>query len=418
MPRMAEELSAIQVRRLAAPGLHAVGGVTGLYLQVKPSGARSWILRYATGAVRTSSTGKPFTARRDIGIGGYPDVPLTQARERARELREQIRQGVDPVAERQTARARLKAAQQRISFEDATRSFLKFKLREFRNAKHAKQWRATLETYAWPIIGALPVEDIELHHIVTILEPHWLTRTETMKRLRGRIEAVLSWATVAGHRAGDNPARWRGNLDAVLPKPGKVSIVAHHKALPIDQVPIFHAALSRREGVAARALQFLMLTATRSGEVRFAAWSEIDRDTKVWTIPASRMKAGREHRVPLSDAAIELLLALPRFEGTDLVFTTDGQRPLSDMSLSAVMRRMGLSAVPHGIRSTFRDWVEERTAYPHAVAEQALAHTIGNAVERAYRRGDLLAKRSRLMADWATFCTTPGPAGDVVAIRA
>lgn len=407
-PKKAKELTALEVKRLTKPGLHAVGGVAGLYLQVTHSGARSWILRATVGK-----------RRRDIGLGGYPDVPLAQAREKAREARELIKQGIDPVEQRKAARTALIAAQaSRITFDQAAARFLSSKRHEFKNAKHAAQWESTLKTYASPIIGRLPVSEVELPHIVEILEPIWTTKTETASRLRGRIEAVLAWATVAGYRSGDNPARWKGHLDAVLPKPSKVAKVKNHRALPIDDMGAFMVALRKREGMAAKALEFLILTAARSGEVRGATWDEIDLKAKVWTIPAERMKAGKEHRVPLSDPAVALLEALPRLAGSPYVFPSARGGMLSDMALSALMKRMAVDAVPHGFRSTFRDWCAERTNYPREVAEMALAHTISDKVEAAYRRGDLFEKRRRLMADWARFCdTTQKASGEVVPLQ-
>jgi len=410
MPRAARQLSAVEVRRLTTPGLHPVGGVSGLYLQVARTGGRSWILR-ATVAGR----------RRDIGLGGFPDVTLAQAREKAREYRAAIWEGRDPVAERKAAQDALRAARAKaMTFDQAAAEYLKAKRAEFRNAKHVRQWESTLATYASPVIGKLDVAEIELAHIVQVLEPHWQTKTETMKRLRGRIEHVLNWATVRGYRQSDNPARWKGNLDAVLPKPGKINgRVKHFRAMPIDDMPAFMAELRRREGMAARALEFVILTAARSGEVRGARWQEIDLDKGEWRIDGERMKAGHEHRVPLSDAAVTLLRGLPRFEGTDLVFPAARGGKLSDMSLTAVLRRMEVDATVHGFRSTFRDWTAERTAYPREVIEKCLAHAIGDKVEAAYRRGDLFERRRRLMHDWSQFCAGSGTAtGDVVNIGA
>lgn len=394
MPKKVEEVSALLVKRLSRRGLHAVGGVAGLHLQIIPSGAKSWILRVMVGS-----------KRRDIGLGGYPDVPLAAARERAREAREQIRQGLDPVSERRAAKARLASSQANtITFDDAVRRFLAIKAHEFRCSKHTAQWASTLAAYASPKIGRLRVADVDLHAVVAVLEPIWTEKTETASRLRGRIESVLAWATVNGYRTGDNPARWKGHLDAVLPKPGKVAKVVHHRALPIDAMPAFMRALRQREGMAAKGLEFAILTAARSGEVRGATWDEIDLDNDVWTVPASRMKAQREHRVPLSESAQQLLKKLPRLDGIDLVFPAPHGGRMSDVTLLAVLRRMTIDATPHGFRSTFRDWCAERTHYPSMVAEMALAHTIGDKVEAAYRRGDLFAKRRELMSDWACFC--------------
>ncbi len=420
MPKRAKELSPVEIRRLQTPGIHPVGGIAGLMLQVKESGAKSWVLRYATGATSTSKSGKVYPTRRDLGLGPFPEVGLGDARERAREAREKLRQGIDPVAERQAARDALRAAQGKgMTFDEAARRFLATKTREFRNPKHAAQWGSTLERYASPVIGPLPVDRIELAHIVEILtrDDLWNTKTETAKRLRGRIEAVLDWATVSGHRTGDNPAQWKGRLDKVLPAPGKIAKVTHQKALPIDAAPGFLASLRQQNGLAARALEYVMLTAARSGEVRLATWGEIDLEGRTWTIPAERMKAGRQHIVPLSDPAIALLKALPRFHDCPYVFPSPRGKAFSDMSLSAVMRRMKVDAVPHGLRSTFRDWASERTNYPRDVAEMALAHTIGDKVEAAYRRGDLLAKRTRMMEEWARFLNTPVGAGVVTPIR-
>ncbi len=406
MPRTARELSATEVRRLTSPGFYPVGGVSGLALQVSRSGARSWVLRAMVGS-----------KRRDIGLGGFPTVTLADARDKARKARGLIEEGIDPVEQRRSARAAIAAAQSALTFEQAGRQFLRIKEPEFRNRKHRAQWHATLEQYAFPVMGSIPVSEIELRHVVEVLEPIWMTKTETAKRLRGRIESVLSWATVSGHRTGDNPARWKGHLEAVLPKPGKVAKVEHLRALPWQDVGAFMADLREREGMGARALEFAILTAARSGEVRMATWDEIDLQAKVWTIPGERMKAGKEHRVPLSPAALALLKALPRFEGTNLVFPSTRNAPLSDMSLSAVCRRMNVDAVPHGFRSTFRDWCAERTNYPREVAELALAHSIGNSVEAAYRRGDLFAKRAKLMNEWAKWCGTIQTTADVAPIR-
>jgi integrase len=353
--------------------------------------------------------------RRDIGLGSFPTVPLTEARDKAREYRERIWRGEDPVAERQAAKAALRAAEAAsITFNEAAAEYIKVKSAEFRNEKHKRQWSATIATYAGPVIGRLPVREIELAHIVRVLEPHWHDKTETMKRLRGRIEKVLSWATVRGYRDGDNPARWRGNLDAVLPAPGKVKKAGNFAALPWQDVPTFMPALRQRDGMAARAVEFAILTAARSGEVRGATWAEIDLDAATWIIPAGRMKSGREHRVPLSGPAVTLLRALPRMVGSEYVFPAPRGGALSDMSLSAVLRRMEVPATVHGFRSAFRDWCAERTNYTREVAEQALAHAIGDKVEAAYRRGDLFERRRRLMSEWSDYCDGKASAGEVV----
>ncbi|MBP6130893.1 site-specific integrase [Thauera sp.] len=407
MPKIAKELTALEVGRLKVEGLHAVGGVAGLHLQVTSTGARSWILRAKIGA-----------KRRDIGLGAYPGVTLAQAREKARDARQAIAEGRDPVAERAAARSALAAAHgAEITFDECVVKFIDAKSAEWKNPKSAAQWSASLTTYASPTIGSLQVRDVELAHILKILEPVWTTKTETATRVRGRIENVLDWATVRGFRKGDNPARWRGHLDKLLAKPSKVAKVEHHTALPIDAMWAFMESLQKREGLAARALEFLILTAVRSGEVRGATWDEVDLQSRVWTIPAERMKGGKEHRVPLSDRALELLKALPRLADSNLVFPAPRGGQMSDMTLLAVMRRMNVDAVPHGFRSTFRDWAAERTNYPRDVAEMALAHTIGDKVEAAYRRGDLFEKRARLMADWAKFCALKSPEGAVIPLH-
>tara|TARA_R110002012_G_scaffold281630_1_gene470912 strand:- start:5341 stop:6576 length:1236 start_codon:yes stop_codon:yes gene_type:complete len=407
MPKKARELSALEVKRLSEPGRHAVGGVSGLYLQVTPGAGRSWILRTLIG-----------NRRREMGLGGYPDVGLADAREAARIARKRLLDGEDPIAQRQAARRALIAEQQKLmTFNQCAAAVIKVKRQEARNAKHAKQWETTLATYASPTIGELSVGEIELAHIVNVLEPHWTTKTETMTRVRQRIETVLSWAIARGYREGENPARWRGNLDAILPKPAKVAKVAHHKALPYEDIGAFMSDLRQRSGIAARALEFTILTAARSGEVRGATWEEIDLGAGIWTIPAERMKAGREHRVPLSPTAVQILEALPRYDGVELVFPAPRLGQLSDAGMSSVLKRMELEVTVHGFRSTFRDWTAERTSTPHHVAEMALAHTIKNSAEAAYRRGDLLEKRRQLMNHWADYCAAPASVGTVTAIR-
>lgn len=395
MPRKAKELTALEVRRLAKkPGKHAVGGVSGLLLQVKDTKSASWILRIKIG-----------DRRPDIGLGGFPDVNLESARERAREIRDQVYQGIDPLAVRRESQAELRrSAAKSLTFDQATDAVFRVKSREFKSTKHRSDWNNSMKTYASPVIGRLAVDEIELAHVVKVLEPIWVEKTDTASRLRGRIESVLSWATVSGYRKGDNPARWKGNLDHVLPTPKKVRKVKHLRALRWQEMGAFMSLLRTREGMGARALEFAILTAARSGEVRLATWDEIDLEAKVWTIPDVRMKAGRVHRVPLSEPVLELLEALPRFEGSEYVFPATRGGALSDMSLSAVTRRMGVDAVPHGFRSTFKDWCRSATSYPDEVSELALAHVSSDGTRAAYARDELLAKRARLMRDWARFC--------------
>lgn len=394
MPKQAKELSALEVGRLTKPGLFFVGAVAGLALQVMPSGARTWIMRATVG-------GK----RRDIGLGGFPTVTLAGAREAARLTRTKIKEGIDPVEEAKAARSSLAAARAAaMTFTEATKSYINGKAAEWSNLKHAAQWQTTIATYANPTIGNVLVRDIETAHIMRVLEPIWTSKTETAKRLRGRIESVLDWARVSGYREGENPARWRGHLDKLLAAPGMIQKVEHHAALPYSDLGAFMFELRSQEGMGARALEFAIFTAARSGEVRGAAWSEIDLNSAVWTIPGSRMKAGNEHRVPLSTEIISLLKNLPRFGDSDFLFPNNKGSQLSDMTLTAVLRRMKRPVTAHGFRSTFRDWAAERTNYPRDVAEMALAHTIESKVEAAYRRGDLFEKRRRMMLEWAKFC--------------
>lgn len=410
MGRKAIERGALWVSKLSKPGMHFVGGVDGLAIQGFESGARTWILRVMVG-------GK----RRDMGLGGYPDVTLAGARDAARIARDKIRNGIDPIEEGRAARSALAASRaSAMTFEQCASAYIAVKEAEWANAKHGQQWRNTLKTYAYPVVSKLLVRDIGQTHILRILEPIWSTKTETATRLRGRIESVLDWATVRGYREGGNPARWKGHLDKLMAMPGKIKNVEHHAALPYVDIGAFWLALQQHEGMGALALQFTILTAARSGEVRGASWSEIDLTKKVWKIPASRMKMKREHRVPLTDEAVKLLNVGTRIAGTDLLFPNNKGTALSDMTLTAVIRRMGRAGqvTPHGFRSTFRDWASERTNYPRDVCEMALAHAIGDKVEAAYRRGELIEKRSRLMRDWAKFINTAPAVGDnVVAIR-
>lgn len=393
MPRKAAELSALAVQRIRSPGLHAVGGVAGLHLQVSGSGARSWILRAMVGQ-----------RRRDIGLGGYPDVTLSGARDQARLLREKIGNGLDPVEEARQARQALKSTQASVrTFRQCAESYIAAHEAGWKNAKHTAQWASSLAAYVYPAIGSLSVRDVGLSHVLNILEPIWTTKTETATRVRGRVDLVLDWAAARGYREGPSPARWRGHLDKLLPKPTKVARVEHHLALPVRDVPAFMRRLRAAEGTAARALEFTILTAARSGEVRGARWDEIDIDAGIWTVPAERMKAGREHRVPFSDRAVQLVVQQPRRADSPYVFAAARGGTLSDMSLTAVLRRMKVPAVPHGFRSTFRDWVGEMTNHPGDLAEMALAHTLGSKVEAAYRRGDMFDKRRELMSDWERF---------------
>lgn len=409
MGRKAEEMGALAVSRLKAPGMHFVGGVSGLALRIEDTGGRSWILRYML-------AGK----RRDMGLGGYPDVTLASARDLAREARLKIKAGADPIEEARKARSELKAERAKnVIFRKCAEDYIASHSASWSNAKHRAQWTATLEAYAYPHFGELIVRDVELPHVLAALKPIWTTKTETASRLRGRIESVLDWAKVQGYRTAENPARWRGHLDKVLPAPSKVAKVEHHRALPIDAIGAFMVTLREVPDITARALEFGILTAARPGETRGATWDEIDLKAGVWVVPAARMKMKKEHRVPLPAQAVTLLEGLPRFADTNLVFPSPRGKTLSDMALTALMRRLDVGAVPHGFRSTFRDWAAERTAYPGDMAEMALAHKIGSEVEAAYRRGDMFEKRRRMMKDWADFCDIVVPvAGQVVPMRA
>lgn len=395
VPKLPDVMGRLAVSRLIKPGLHTVGGVPGLALQVLKSGGRTWILRVMIG-----------NRRREMGLGGYPGVTLAMAREAAREARDMIRRGTDPIEAAKEARAALKVTPTvGYTFRAAAEAYIASHEASWKNPKHRDQWTATLKNYAYPVMGKLDVAAIELPHVMRVLEPIWTKKTETAKRLRGRIEMVLDWATARGFRSGPNPARWRGHLDKLLAKPSKVHRITHHRALPIDEMASFMTQLRAAEGTGARALEFAILTAARSGEVRGATWKEIDLDARVWTISAARMKAAREHRAPLSKAAITVLNAMPAARPDAYVFKAAHGGRISDMTISAVLRRLKVDAVPHGFRSTFRDWAAERTNYPNEVAEMALAHAVGNKVEAAYRRGDLFEKRLAMMDEWADFCS-------------
>lgn len=392
MPKLPRELSAIEVSRLRAEGAHAVGGIPGLYLQVL-GGSRVWVLRFMLSK-----------RRRRMGLGSFPAVTLAQAREKARAAHAQIDQGIDPIQARQSqVRVAAAAMAKALTFKKACELCIAAREAEWKSPKHRQQWENTLATYAEPVLGELDVAEIDQTHVLKVLDPIWRTKTETATRVRGRIEQVLDWAKARGHRQGENPARWRGHLDHLLPTPSKIAKVTHHPAVSVDDAPAVVARIQAAEGSGAKALLLQLLTAVRSGEVRGATWSEIDLEHGLWTIPADRMKAGREHQVPLSRQAVELLRSLYVIEGSDLVFPSTRMTMLSDMSLTAVMRRMKLEAVPHGFRSTFRDWASERTHYQSEVVEMALAHAIENKVEAAYRRGTLLIKRAPLMQEWADY---------------
>jgi integrase len=365
--------------------------------------------------------------RRDVGLGAYPGVTLAAAREKAAEARSLVRNGIDPVEQARAARSQLQAETAKaLTFEQCAAAFIKAHREGWKNAKHAQQWQSTLAQWAFPKMGALLVRDVDQAHVLAVLEqpanpaqpegPNlWGGKTETASRVRGRIESVLAWATARGMRQGENPARWRGHLDKLLPKPSKVAKVEHHAALPVADMGAFMVRLRQMQGSGAKALEFAILTAARSGEVRGMTWAELDLQVGIWTVPASRMKAKKEHRVPLSNEALALIKAQPRIAETELVFAGAGGRMLSDMTLTATLRRMEVAATAHGFRSTFRDWAGERTAYPREVIEHALAHQLKDKAEAAYARGDLFDKRRRLMQDWSAFVDSVGaPSAEVI----
>lgn len=384
----------------AGPGRHGDG--RGLFLFVKPSGARSWVLRYQVQG-----------RRRDLGLGAFPDVSLAMARDRAADARRLIAEGGDPIAKKRHAKPK--------TFRDAALELIESKRPGWKNAKHAAQWTSTLDAYAFPKIGAVQVSKVETADVIATLTPIWAEKPETANRVRQRIEAVIDYASALGIRSGENPARWRGHLDHLLPNPKKIRAVKHHPALPHAEIGGFMAEMSERTGVAARALAFTILTAARSGETRGMTWGEVDLNARVWTIPAERMKAAKEHRVPLTDAVVELFGQ--RSEGMPdeaLIFGSEAKpgKPISDMSMTAVLRRMGRTDITvHGFRSTFRDWAGETTGFPREVIEAALAHGIKDKSEAAYARSDLFDKRRRLMEAWALVSMANKDNGKVVALK-
>jgi integrase len=406
MPRKATGLTAAKVKT-ADPGRYGDGG--GLYLLVRPEGGRFWLFRYTV-------AGK----MREMGLGaasGRDAIMLTDARTAARKLWEAVRSGRDPLedrkAEAEAKKAAALAAQARaMTFQDVAIAYIAANEAAWRNDKHRAQWPATLKAYAYPHFGGLPVADVDTGHVMAALEPIWRSKAETASRLRGRIETILDYAKARGWRSGENPARWRGHVANMLPAKAKIQPVEHHAALPWREIGAFVATLRTQPGLAAQALLLTILTASRSSEVLCAKWDEIDMKEGVWTVPGARMKAGREHRVPLSDPALAVLRGLLPLRNDEAgAWVSPGARkgrPLSNMAMEMLLRRMGRADLTvHGFRSTFRDWTAETTAYPGDVAEAALAHVVGDKVEAAYRRGDLFEKRGRLMVDWAAFCDRP-----------
>jgi integrase len=403
MHRDSNRLNALKVARVSKPGRYGDGG--GLLLQVSKWGTKAWLFRFERDG-----------RERQMGLGPVADVSLAEARQSASNARKQLRDGIDPITARKEARGRARAESQRaLTFKQCAEKYIAAHEASWRNAKHRAQWKSTLDRFAYPIVGSLPVAAVDTALVVKVIEPIWAGRTETATRLRGRIEVILDWARVAGYREGENPARWRGHLDKLLPARGKVRSVQHHAALPYSELPAFMAELRERDGISARALEWTILTAVRTGEALGARWSEIDHDT--WTVPRNRMKGGRDHRVPLPARVLEILSSVPRESGSDFIFAGARQgAPLSNMAMIELLRGMRPGLTVHGMRSSFRDWAAEKTNYPNHVVEMALAHVVGDKVEAAYRRGDLFDKRRKLMEAWAEYCGRM-QAGKVVPIR-
>lgn len=405
MARLIEKLTPLGVSKKQSRGYYGDGG--GLWLQVSQFKSKNWVFRYTL-----------HGTRREMGLGATHTVSLAEARQKAKECRLTLLDGKDPIEVREsTTLAEALRRAKVMTFDQCAAAYIEAHRSSWKNAKHISQWENTIQTYASPVIGKLPVASVDTDLVVKILSPIWQTKTETATRLRGRIESVLDWATTSKYRQGDNPARWRGHLENLLSSPNKLAKVKHHPALPWQELGKFMVDLRAREGVAARAVEFAILTATRSGEVRNATWAEFDAG--LWVIPAERMKMRREHRIPLPTAAVELLEKMPRLG--DLVFPgTKKVKALSDMSLTAVLRRMKRNDITvHGFRSTFRDWCSESVAnsFPREVCEHALAHSLPDKVEAAYRRGDLIEKRALLMQAWSDYCATIPPTAKVTQIR-
>jgi integrase len=399
MARTTGRLTALKVEKAKRPGMYADGG--GLYLQVTEGGA-SWIYRYMLAG-----------RAREMGLGPRVLFGLSEARAKALDARRLRHEGIDPIEARRATRAqaRLDLAKA-VTFKQCAERYIGAHRAGWRNGKHAAQWEATLATYAEPVMGGLPVQAIDTGLVLKVLEPIWVIKPETAGRVRGRIESILDWAKARGYRPGENPARWRGHLDKLLPARSKVRKVKHHTALPYAELPAFLMSLREQEGIAARALEFMILTAARTGEILGARWHEIDLLEKTWTIPAARMKAGKEHRVPLCARAFIILQEMQRLQpaSADAFVFPGGKsdRSLSNMAFLMLLRRMGRDDLTaHGFRASFKTWASERTSFLNEIVEAALAHVVGSKVEQAYRRGDMFERRRRLIHQWTTFCTTP-----------
>jgi integrase len=392
----------------------------GLYLQTGESGSASWLLRYQRG-LKTNAKGEIKPAEHWMGLGPKSVFSAKQARARARAAQQQIYDDIDPLEARRKQRTQqaLEAARS-ITFADATQQYYDSHEGKWSSAKHRQTFLNTLKQYAFPVIGKLPVADVDTAAVLHIVEPIWITKNQTSIRIRGRIEAILDWCTVRGYRHGDNPARWAGHLSEALPTGGKIGKVIHHAALPYADIPSFVAQLSQRQGIGPKALEFMILTASRTGEALGVRWNEIDLDAKVWTVPPERMKGRKEHRVPLTDRTIKLLKSLPREAGNNglLFIGTKVNAPLGKMVLPDLVDAMGHDVTIHGFRASFRTWAAESTGFPREVIEAALAHKTGTAVELAYQRSDVLEKRRQLMEAWSAFVATPvRKGGNVTPIR-
>jgi integrase len=393
MARSINKLKATALPHLRGPARYSDGA--GLWLQISKTGAKSWLFQYAWNG-RT----------RQMGLGSSNTISLAEARSLAGEARKAVLAGTDPIeARRERRKQQFAETNEAATFRKVAEQYVAQRKAGWKNRKHAAQWSSTLENFAYPVIGNLPVSRIQRAHILQILEPIWEAKPETAARLRARIENILDAAKARDLRTGDNPAAWRGQLGAILPHRKAIKQVKHHPALPFDEIPSFMTALRKRTSLAAKALEFTILTAARTNEVIGARWGEFDFDAKLWIIPGSRMKSGREHRLPLSKRALELLANIPREQGNPFVFIGGaGASHISNMAMLKLLKELRPALTVHGFRSTFRDWTSEQTSYPRDVAEMALAHTIQDKSEAAYRRGDLLLKRRRLMDDWAAFC--------------
>jgi integrase len=405
--RTLNRLSTLKVTRAKRPGLYADGG--GLYLRVADGGSKQWIYRYVTNG-----------RCRDMGIGPVHVLTLAEARERARTQSKLRLDGIDPIAYKREQRgAAIAAAAKAMSFRQCAEKFIVEHEKKWTNAKHRSDWESSLVKYAYPVLGEMPVASIDTPLVLKAIKPLWARAPETASRVRGRIENVLGWATVHHYRTGDNPARWRGHLEHALPARSEVAEVEHHAALPYKEVGAFVGKLRRDTSVMARCLEFITLTAARLSQATHATWDEIDLEARVWTVPGSRMKAGKEHKVPLSAATVAILKEMATIRHSDYVFPGYKQgRPLGHNGLWALAKRAANAEITvHGLRSTFRDWAADCTSHPNHVVEMALAHPVGDKVEAAYRRGDLFEKRRRLMDAWADYCAKPATSGKVVAIR-